>query len=45
MFQIKNVKKLYILALKVQTVLVHSRLKEQKAHTKFLVKFKSTEKK
>ena len=45
MFQIKNLKKLFILALKVQTVLANSRLKEEKAHTKFLVKFKSTEKK
>ena len=45
MFQIKNFKKLYILALKDQTVLGHSHLKEEKARTKFLVKFKSTEKK
>ena len=45
MFQIKNLRKLYILALKVQTVLAHSHLKEKKARTKLLVKFKSTEKK
>ena len=31
------------MALKVQTVLGHSHLKEEKARTKFLVKFKSTD--
>ena len=45
MFQIKNLKKLYILALKVQTVLAQSHLKAKKAYAKLLVKFKSTEKK
>ena len=45
MFLIKNLKKLYILALKVQTILTHSHLRKEKAHTKFLVKFKSTGKK
>ena len=44
MFQIKNLKKLYILALKNQTFWAHSHLKEEKARTKFLEKFRSTEK-
>ena len=36
---------MYILALKVQIALGHSHPKEEKTHTKFLIKFKSMGKK